>query len=89
LLRQAVAEADLCSDLQAVVNRDGAVLVLNGVSMPNPVLPELRQRRVLLARLLTALRVPLGSDTAEPSGNPRRAVRGFYTSAAAERETPG
>jgi hypothetical protein len=47
--------------------------------MPNPVLPALRQRRVLLARLLTALRVPLGSDTAEPSGNPRRAVRGFYT----------
>lgn len=76
LLAQAARVADLCVELQRLVDEDGPL-----VGEPrriNPALVELRQQRLVLARLVVALRVPLG-DQAEGMVRPqRRGVRGFY-----------
>jgi hypothetical protein len=76
LLRQAVHVADLCEALQATVEREG--VLLNG--RPHPAMVELRQQRILLARLVVALRVPLGDqeDQAGPRRTQYRGVRGVY-----------
>jgi hypothetical protein len=76
LLRQAVHVADLCEALRATVEREG--LVLNG--RPHPAMVELRQQRILLARLVVALRVPLGEqeDEAGPRRTQYRGTRGVY-----------
>lgn len=73
LLRQAVHVADVCADLAAQVDRDGTVLA----GKAHPALVELRQQRILLARLIVALRVPLGEDEST-SRTQRRGVRGVY-----------
>ncbi len=77
LLRQAVHVADLCEDLQRRVDEEGPVLG----DRANPALVELRQQRILLARLIVALRVPLG-EAEEEAGvgarTQRRATRGVY-----------
>ena len=73
LLRQAVAVADLCEQLQAEVERTG--LLVGG--RVNPALVELRQQRILLARLVVALRVPIG-DAEEEGRSQRRGIRGVY-----------
>jgi hypothetical protein len=56
-----------------------------GEEKANPALVELRQQRILLTRLIVALRVPLGSEEGEDghaaSGDRRpqhRGVRGVY-----------
>lgn len=72
LLRQAVAVADVCDDLHARVQTDGTLLD----GRAHPALVELRQQRVLLARLLVALRVPLGEQEAERTQY--RGLRGVY-----------
>ena len=72
LLRQAVATADLCEQLQDEVDEAG--LLIGGRS--NPALVELRQQRILLARLIVALRVPIGE--ADEGRTQRRAIRGVY-----------
>ncbi len=76
LLRQAVHVADLCEDLQQRVDEEGPVLG----DRAHPALVELRQQRILLARLIVALRVPLGE--AEEDGlrarTQRRGTRGVY-----------
>jgi hypothetical protein len=73
LLRQAVAVADHCEALQDEVDRTG--LLVGGRT--NPALVELRQQRILLARLIVALRVPLG-DAGEGGRTQRRGLRGVY-----------
>ncbi len=77
LLRQAVRVADVCEQLQQRVDEDGPLL--DGKA--HPALVELRQQRILLARLIVALRVPLG-ETEEEAGvgarTQRRATRGVY-----------
>jgi hypothetical protein len=57
LLRQAVRTADLCEQLQAVVNVEG--VMVDGRA--HPALVELREQRVVLAQLVVALRVPAGT----------------------------
>ncbi len=79
LLRQAVRVADTCDDLQAVVDEDGALR--DGKA--HPALVELRAQRIVLARLVVALRVPLGEDEATRPGagvgrSQRRGLRGVY-----------
>ena len=71
LLRQAVRVADTCTDLQALLDRDGLML---GERI-HPASVELRQQRLLLGRLIVALRVPPG-DTGE-EGAPRTQYRGL------------
>jgi hypothetical protein len=75
LLRQAVRVADLCEGLQACVDMDG--LIVGGRA--HPALVELRQQRILLARLVVALRVPMGEQEAEsPQRTQYRGARGVY-----------
>jgi hypothetical protein len=78
LLRQAVRVADLCDELQEAVERDGPLVE----GRVHPAVVELRQQRIVLARLIVALRVPLGEEEqGGGSGAPRlqrRGVRGVY-----------
>ncbi len=71
LLRQAVRVADTCTDLQAMLDRDGLLLR----DRIHPASVELRQQRLLLGRLIVALRVPLG-DTGDEDA-PRAQYRGL------------
>ena len=75
LLRQAVRVADACTELQAQVDREGLIVA----GKAHPALVELRAQRILLARLIVALRVPMGEQ--EEGAAPRtqhRGVRGVY-----------
>lgn len=76
LLREAVFVADTCDLLQGMVSQDGPMVD----GRANPALVELRAERILLARLLVALRVPIGD--AEDAGSEgrlqRRGLRGVY-----------
>jgi hypothetical protein len=46
----------------------------------HPAVVELRAQRLLLARLIVALRVPLGDQADKPAGwTQRRGVRGVYS----------
>src|SRR5689334_11225307 len=55
LLRQACLTADTCATLHGLVESEGHLLESGKA---NPALVELRQQRIVLARLLVALRVP-------------------------------
>lgn len=44
----------------------------------HPALPELRQQRIALARLLAALGLPTGVEDDVPKSQQRRSVRGVY-----------
>jgi hypothetical protein len=75
LLQQAVRVADTCEDLQAVVDAEGPLVG----GRTHPALVELRAQRLLLARLVVALRVPLGDqEDAQPGRTQRRGIRGVY-----------
>ncbi len=75
LLEQAVHVADACDQLQSLVHEDGPMVE----GRANPALVELRQQRILLARLLVALRVPLGAEDDQPGDRLQyRGTRGVY-----------
>jgi hypothetical protein len=80
LLRELAFTADACADLEEVVRAEGRMVTDHlGNSRVNPAYVELRQSRILFARLLTALRVPLGEDQgddARPQSRP--GMRGVY-----------
>ncbi|MEO8697088.1 MAG: hypothetical protein ABI658_26500 [Acidimicrobiales bacterium] len=77
LLAAACHTADTCSRLQAVVDAEGELVHVRGEVRAHPALVELRAQRILLARLLVALRVPLGeSESGERTQ--RRGIRGVY-----------
>ncbi|WP_046470666.1 hypothetical protein [Allosalinactinospora lopnorensis] len=79
LLREACFTADVCAELAGVVEREGVMIRSRlGEVRTHPALVELRNQRVLLARLLVALRVPLGEEEGEGDRPPVRAVRGAY-----------
>lgn len=85
LLRQAVRVSDTCDDLQAVINAEGPLLGAGDRQRSHPAVVELRQQRIVLARLIVALRVPLGEDEQPKQGAPRlqrRPLRGVYGGAA-------
>ncbi len=80
LLEQAVHVADVCADLQKLVERDGPMVA----GRANPALVELRAERLLLSRLIVALRIPLGdaqsSSKHTVAARPqRRSLRGVYS----------
>jgi hypothetical protein len=83
LLRQAVRVADTCTDLQAMLDRDGLLL---GERI-HPASVELRQQCLLLGRLIVALRVPSG-DTGDEEGA-SHAVPGAAGSVCAARAARG
>jgi hypothetical protein len=78
LLRQAVRVADACEELQATLDAEG--LMVEGRTHPAAV--ELRQQRVLLGRLIVAMRIPGdavdGDQPDAPPRSQRRGPRGFY-----------
>jgi hypothetical protein len=75
LLREAVRTVDDLDGLAAVVARDGRTV---GAKV-HPALVESRQLRLVLARVLAALRMPAG-DERDLVRRPQRrvGVRGFY-----------
>ncbi|MBQ0902680.1 hypothetical protein [Micromonospora sp. U21] len=78
LLRQASRTADLCDQLQAVVDVEGPMVsAKDDGQRAHPALVELRQQRITLARLLVALRVPIGDDD-DAVRTQRRGIRGVY-----------
>jgi hypothetical protein len=76
ILVQACHVADTCGDLQRVVARDGAVLEGGDGPRTHPACRELRQQRLVLARLLAALRIPAVED--DDRGGQYRGPRGVY-----------
>jgi len=81
ILRQACYVADVCEQPQAVVARDGPMLEGAEGRRTHPACRELRQQRLVLARLVVTLRVPLGDEDSD-SGDGRsqyRGPRGFYS----------
>lgn len=79
LLRQAVHTVDLCSRLQGQVEEEGVMVE----GRAHPALVELRQQRIILARLIVALRVPMGEvESSGKSGSggrtQYRGTRGVY-----------
>jgi hypothetical protein len=79
LLRQAAHTADLCDELQAEVERDGPIITTaSGATRTHPGVIELRNQRLLLARLVAMLRVPLGDEDAGRLPRQVRAIRGAY-----------
>jgi hypothetical protein len=79
LLRQAARTVDLVEDLQSVIDSDGPmVATASGEMRVNPAVIELRQQRIVLARLIVALRVPLGDQEQAVGRTQRRGTRGVY-----------
>ncbi len=76
-LLQAARLTDTLDQLQAVLTTEGPTVPdpATGASKPSPVLVELRQQRITLARLLGALRVP-DADDRRPQR--RTGARGVY-----------
>jgi hypothetical protein len=76
LLEQAYRVADVCVQLQAAVSADGPLAVSRlGEQKAHPALVELRTQQILLARLIVALRVPLGDQEGRSQ---YRGPRGVY-----------
>jgi hypothetical protein len=84
LLGQACRVADLCADLQKHIDDYGLMVSGSKRVRLRPAVAELRQQRLTLARLIVALRVPIGDQEEDPakSGTPRLqrrgGTRGFY-----------
>ena len=78
LLRQAVRCLDDLDRLNAIVRKEG--LVVRGKSGPrmHPAQVEARQLRLVLARILAALRLPSGLTAGGKSPQRRVGARGVY-----------
>lgn len=78
LLRRACHVADRCEALQAVVDSEGLFETNRlGERKMHPAVVELRQQEILLAKLVVAMRVPLG-EAGEDEPRPQlRALRGL------------
>ncbi len=76
LLVQACRTADTCEALQQIVDVDGPM----AGDRPHPALVELRMQRLVLGRLIAALRVPTGEAGDEQPGRLQRrsGFRGVY-----------
>jgi hypothetical protein len=85
VLRQAVRVADRCEALAAKVAEDGlTTMAAHGAVKVNPVAAELRLCELSLARLLVAMRIPVGgveedqAAGAVGSRSQHRGLRGVY-----------
>ena len=73
LLESSARTADLVANLQALIDEEG--LVLGGKTHPG--VAEIRQQRLVLARLLVALQMPSGEEDDRPQR--RGGIRGLYS----------
>ncbi|MGD9525635.1 hypothetical protein [Pseudonocardia sp.] len=81
LLVEAVRTVDALAELDATVRREGVLHESPQGQRAHPALVEARAQRILLARLLAALRLPVGEDGDwQESARPRRraGARGVY-----------
>jgi hypothetical protein len=79
LLREAVRTVDVLDALTALVAAEGAFVSSPQGDKAHPALVEARQQRIVLARLLAALRLPAGEEGEQDRRPQRRAgVRGVY-----------
>ena len=76
LLREAARTADLLDELVALAAEAGPLLDGPGGPRMHPALVEGRQQRIVLARLLAALRVPAVDEDRRPQR--RGGARGVY-----------
>jgi hypothetical protein len=74
LLHETCRTRDLCDRLQAVLDTDGPMSESSQGIRVHPAAVELRQQRIVLARLLAALNVPSGEVEAVGV----RGARGVY-----------
>jgi len=75
-LRELCRTADMLDTLQAIVDRDGPLLESSQGARAHPALTELRQQRIVYARLVSALRLPVGIT--EDRSQRRSGPRGVY-----------
>jgi hypothetical protein len=74
-LDEAVLTANLLDALQAVVDKDGPTVTLNGVVSIHPAVVELRLSRQVLLRMLGGIEVPGGKPNSLASQHGRRAAQ--------------
>jgi len=79
-LIEVVRTVDVLAELDKAVQRDGVVVPSPQGERAHPALVEARQQRLVLARLLAALRLPAGDekDCKATSRQRRTGVRGVY-----------
>jgi hypothetical protein len=86
LLRRACHVADRCEALQAVVDEEGLFETNRlGERKMHPAVVELRQQEILFAKLIVAMRVPLGESGGEEDRPQLRAIRGLNVQGAGVR----
>jgi hypothetical protein len=81
LLAQAARTVDTLDALEAIVASEGLMSMSAQGARVHPAVSESRQQKITLARLLAALRVPLGDQEGAENTTrrqPRRAPRGVY-----------
>ena len=80
LLHETARTVDLCDRLQVVLDDEGAMSESSQGVRVHPAAVELRQQRITLARLLTALNLPSGEAgaTTLPARPVPGGVRGIY-----------
>jgi len=76
LLLQAARTADLLDDLENEVRKVGALVDSPQGRRANPAAVEARQQRLVLARLIVALRIPLDESAERTQSRPIRGVYG-------------
>jgi hypothetical protein len=76
ILKEACRTIDLLGELQAAVDRDGPLQRWGEGSRSHPAVPELRQHRLVLGRLLATLGIPADPDDDRPVT--RGGSRGVY-----------
>ncbi len=76
LLLQAARTADLCDVLEDEIRDSGAMVESPQGGKVNPAAVEARQQRLVLARLIVALRIPLDDSADRTQTRPLRGVYG-------------
>lgn len=80
LIDRACATADLIAELEAVVEREGTTTLGSAKqTVIHPAVPELRQQRALLMRLLAGLDFGSDSTAAAVSSGARHAARARWS----------
>jgi hypothetical protein len=75
LLLKACETHDIVEQLEAIVDKEGAVVTSPQGSKAHPALVEARQQRLTFARLIAALRIP---DDDTGTRKQSRSIRGIY-----------
>jgi len=78
LLVEAVRTMTLLDELDRIVRSDGAIIKSPHGDKAHPAAVEARQQRITLARLLAAIRLPMGDEDDSKQPQRRTGFRGTY-----------